>query len=103
MSEISSHCPGYLTMFTFDLHMITWLLLRYYSPGRCRSDHQTGEPVKLGHVSLLVWSCLLYRMGAGEGGTTCASPTSWTCSSCNQHSTGKLVVSCLQGTSGDSE
>ena len=34
LSEISQHCPGYVDMFTSDLHMLTWLLLQYYSPGK---------------------------------------------------------------------
>ena len=34
VSDISAYCPGYVTMFTSDLHMLVWLILKYYSPGK---------------------------------------------------------------------
>ena len=34
MAEISVHCPGYVSLYTGDLHMLLWLILRHYSPGR---------------------------------------------------------------------
>ena len=34
MAEISTHCPGFVSLNTGDLHMLLWLILRHYSPGR---------------------------------------------------------------------
>ena len=31
--ELSSHCTAYITHYSHDLHMLVWLLGRYYSPG----------------------------------------------------------------------
>ena len=33
-AEMSSHCPTYITRYSYDLHMLVWLLARYYSPGK---------------------------------------------------------------------
>ena len=34
LQEISSHAAGYLSLHSRDLHMLTWLLGQYYSPGK---------------------------------------------------------------------
>ena len=34
LQEISSHAAGYIALHTADLHMLTWLLVQYYSPGK---------------------------------------------------------------------
>ena len=34
LAEISAHCPGYVSLYTGDLHMLLWLILRHYIPGR---------------------------------------------------------------------
>ena len=34
MAEISAHCPGFVSLYTSDLHMLVWLVRQYYSPGK---------------------------------------------------------------------
>ena len=34
LQDISSHAAGYVSLHTRDLHMLTWLVLQYYSPGK---------------------------------------------------------------------
>ena len=33
-AELSFHCPAYISQYGSDLHMLVWLLARYYSPGK---------------------------------------------------------------------
>ena len=33
-SEVSAHCPAYISQYSSDLHMLVWLIARYYSPGK---------------------------------------------------------------------
>ena len=57
---------GYLTMFTFDLHMITWLLLRYYSPGKVLDLSfplpGAGVTIRQENLSSLDMSAFLYGL-----------------------------------------
>ena len=34
VAELSVHCPAYITRYSSDLHMLLWLLARYYSPDK---------------------------------------------------------------------
>ena len=34
LQDISSHAAGYTAQHSVDLHMLTWLLVQYYSPGK---------------------------------------------------------------------
>ena len=33
-AELLAHCPAYITRYSCDLHMLVWLLVCYYSPGK---------------------------------------------------------------------
>ena len=64
--EISSHAAGYLRLHTADLHMLSWLLVQYYSPGKVLdlSFHLPGAGCSFPreNLSALDFSSFLYGL-----------------------------------------